>query len=110
MEHTGGLPGRMAVDHVGYTVPDLDKALDLFVNIFGCRLIFQGGPYDDAGYIWPGETEPAKTPMPMVMRLILNFSNMIMLHKRVWFRHAPVNGEDVTSVFMWKTSKRLRKS
>ena len=40
MEHTGGLPGRMAVDHVGYTVPDLDKALDLFVNIFGCRLIF----------------------------------------------------------------------
>ena len=67
MEHTGGLPGRMAVDHVGYTVPDLDKALDLFVNIFGCRLIFQGGPYDDAGYIWPGETEPAKTPMRLAM-------------------------------------------
>lgn len=61
------LPGRIAVDHVGYTVPDLDQALDLFINVFGCELVFMGGPYDDAGYIWPGETSPAATPMRLAV-------------------------------------------
>lgn len=67
MEYTGKLPGRISVDHVGYTVPDLDKALDLFINVFGCQLVFRGGPYDDAGYVWPGESKPASTPMRMAM-------------------------------------------
>lgn len=57
------LPGRISVDHIGYTVPDLDKAIELFVDAFGCQIVFMGGPYDDAGYVWPGESEPAKTPM-----------------------------------------------
>lgn len=57
------LPGRLSVDHVGYTVPDLEQALDLFINAFGCELVFMGGPYDDAGYIWPGDDKPAETPM-----------------------------------------------
>lgn len=55
--------GNISVDHVGYTVSDLDKALDLFINVFGCELVFKGGPYDDAGYVWPGEDKPAETPM-----------------------------------------------
>ena len=59
----GMLPGRLSVDHVGYTVPDLDQALDLFINVFGCELVFRGGPYADAGYVWPGEDRPAETPM-----------------------------------------------
>lgn len=62
-KNTGALPGRVAVDHMGYTVPDLAQALDLFINVFGCEMVFMGGPYDDAGYIWPGEEHPAETPM-----------------------------------------------
>lgn len=61
------VPGRICVDHVGYSVPDLDQALDLFVNVFGCQIAFMGGPYDDAGYVWPGETEPEKTPMRLAV-------------------------------------------
>ena len=63
MENPTKIPGRICVDHVGYTVPDLDKAVELFVNVFGCEIVFTGGPYDDAGYVWPGETKPERTPM-----------------------------------------------
>lgn len=67
MANITAIPGRISVDHVGYTVPDLDKALDLFVNVFGCEIAFRGGPYEDAGYVWPGESEPAKTPMRLAV-------------------------------------------
>ncbi len=63
MENHANNMGRMCVDHIGYTVPDLDMAIELFVDVFGCQVVFMGGPYDDAGYVWPGEKEPAKTPM-----------------------------------------------
>lgn len=46
-----------AIDHAGFTVPDLDKAIDFFVDAFGCQVVLRCGPYDNVGYVWPGETE-----------------------------------------------------
>jgi catechol 2,3-dioxygenase-like lactoylglutathione lyase family enzyme len=47
-----------AVDHIGFTVPDLDRAVALFCDVLGCELVLRAGPYEDAGYRWPGEEEP----------------------------------------------------
>lgn len=52
------LPSRIAVDHVGLTVPNLDEAIDFFVDAFGCELVFRAGPYDNVGYFWEGEDAP----------------------------------------------------
>lgn len=39
-----GLPGLRGTDHVGFTVPDMDQAIDFFVNIIGCEYFFELGP------------------------------------------------------------------
>ena len=36
-----------AVDHVAYTVPDLDAAITFFVDHFGAEVIFTDGPFAD---------------------------------------------------------------
>ena len=41
------LPTLRAVDHVAYTVPDLDEAVRFFVDHFGAELIFKDGPFVD---------------------------------------------------------------
>jgi catechol 2,3-dioxygenase-like lactoylglutathione lyase family enzyme len=48
---------RWAIDHAGFTVPDLDQAIDFFVDAFGAEVVLRTGPYDGVGYVWPGETE-----------------------------------------------------
>ena len=30
-----GMPGLKGTDHIGFTVPDLDEAIDFFVNVIG---------------------------------------------------------------------------
>jgi catechol 2,3-dioxygenase-like lactoylglutathione lyase family enzyme len=52
------LPGRLAIDHVGLTVPDLDEAIEFFVTVFGCETVFRAGPYANVGYFWDGEDAP----------------------------------------------------
>lgn len=42
------VPSLRAVDHVAYTVPDLDEAVRFFVDHFGAELIFFDGPFADA--------------------------------------------------------------
>jgi catechol 2,3-dioxygenase-like lactoylglutathione lyase family enzyme len=49
--------GAWAIDHVGFTVPDLAEAIDFFVDAFGCEVVLQCGPYENVGYVWPGETQ-----------------------------------------------------
>jgi catechol 2,3-dioxygenase-like lactoylglutathione lyase family enzyme len=45
-----GLPGLRGSDHIGFTVPDMDEAVDFFVNVLGCDEIFTIGPFrDDEG-------------------------------------------------------------
>ncbi|MBE7191110.1 VOC family protein [Gordonia polyisoprenivorans] len=51
---------RRAFDHIGFAVPDLDQAVDFFVDTFGFDVVITAGPYDDFGYVWPGEDAPEK--------------------------------------------------
>jgi catechol 2,3-dioxygenase-like lactoylglutathione lyase family enzyme len=41
------VPSLRALDHVAYTVPDLDEAVRFFVDHFGAELIFIDGPFVD---------------------------------------------------------------
>lgn len=41
----GGLPGLRGTDHVGFTVPDLEQAVDFFVNVLGCEPLYELGPF-----------------------------------------------------------------
>ncbi len=41
---TNGLPGLRGTDHIGFTVPDLEQAVDFFVNIIGCEKFYTLGP------------------------------------------------------------------
>ena len=38
-----GLPGLQGPEHVGITVPDLDAAIDFFIDVIGCEMVFDGG-------------------------------------------------------------------
>jgi len=40
-----GLPGLRGTDHIGFTVPDLDEAIDFFVNVIGCEAFYDLGPF-----------------------------------------------------------------
>lgn len=42
-----GVPTLRAVDHVAFTVPNLDEAVRFFVDHFGAELIFLDGPFAD---------------------------------------------------------------
>ncbi len=40
-----GLPGLRGTDHIGFTVPDLDAAVDFFVRVIGCEAFYELGPF-----------------------------------------------------------------
>lgn len=45
-----GIPGLQRLDHVGFTVPDLDAAHAFLVDVLGCEYLYRLGPLrDDAG-------------------------------------------------------------
>ena len=47
-----GLPGLRGTDHVGLTVPDLEAAVDFFVNVIGCEPFYRDGPFQsDVGWM-----------------------------------------------------------
>lgn len=43
---SGGLPGLAGADHVGFTVPDMEAATRFFVDVIGCTLVFEIGPFE----------------------------------------------------------------
>jgi len=45
---TKGLPGLRGTDHIGITVPNLEEAVDFFVNVIGCEPLYELGPFDAA--------------------------------------------------------------
>lgn len=47
MAATARVPGLRAVDHVAFTVPDLDQAVRFFVGHFGAELVYLDGPFAD---------------------------------------------------------------
>lgn len=46
MAEQTGLPGLRGTDHIGFTVPDLEEAVDFFVNVIGCEPFYELGPFD----------------------------------------------------------------
>lgn len=40
-----GLPGLRGTDHIGFTVPNLEEAVDFFVNVIGCEAFYELGPF-----------------------------------------------------------------
>jgi catechol 2,3-dioxygenase-like lactoylglutathione lyase family enzyme len=42
---TVGLPGLKGTDHVGFTVPDIEAATRFFVEVIGCSLAYEIGPF-----------------------------------------------------------------
>jgi catechol 2,3-dioxygenase-like lactoylglutathione lyase family enzyme len=48
-----GLPGLSGVDHIGFTVPDLDQARTFLVDVLGCEYLYSLGPYrhDDSDWM-----------------------------------------------------------
>lgn len=41
----GGIPGLAGVEHVGFTVPDLEEAHRFFVEVIGCEYVYSLGPF-----------------------------------------------------------------
>jgi len=44
-----GLPGLRQLDHVGFTVPDLEEATRFLVDVLGCEYLYSLGPFQDDG-------------------------------------------------------------
>ncbi len=42
-----GLPGLTGVDHIGFTVPDLEQAHDFLIDVLGCTYLYSLGPFKD---------------------------------------------------------------
>lgn len=40
-----GIPGLTGVDHIGFTVPDLEQAHDFLVGTVGCTFLYSLGPF-----------------------------------------------------------------
>ncbi len=45
-EGPSGLPGLRGADHIGFTVPDLEEAVDFFVDVLGCEPFYELGPFE----------------------------------------------------------------
>ena len=43
------LPGLRRLDHIGFTVPDLDEASRFLVDVLGCEYLYSLGPFADDG-------------------------------------------------------------
>lgn len=46
---SGGVPGLKGMDHVGFTVPNLEEAVDFFVRVLGCERFYSLGPFSSDG-------------------------------------------------------------
>ena len=44
----GGLPGLRGVEHIALTVPNLKEAVEFFVNVLGCEVVFSMGAFKDS--------------------------------------------------------------
>jgi catechol 2,3-dioxygenase-like lactoylglutathione lyase family enzyme len=49
------LPGLRRLDHVGFTVPDLDEAQRFLVGVLGCEYLYSLGPFRDDDGDWMAE-------------------------------------------------------
>ena len=47
-----GLPGLLRLDHIGFTVPDLDQATRFLVDVLGCEFLYSLGPFASQDDDW----------------------------------------------------------
>ncbi|MFC7080668.1 VOC family protein [Halorussus caseinilyticus] len=50
-ESRSGVPTARNVHHVSITVPDLDEAVDFFVDVLGAELLYEKGPFADPEFM-----------------------------------------------------------
>ncbi|WP_248960163.1 VOC family protein [Sphaerisporangium perillae] len=50
-----GLPGLARVDHIGFTVPDLEQARGFLVDVLGCEYMYSLGPFRHDDSEWMSE-------------------------------------------------------
>jgi glyoxylase I family protein len=50
-----GIPGLAGTEHVGFTVPDIEAATRFFVEVIGCEVVFDAGPYSAPEGDWMAE-------------------------------------------------------
>ena len=51
----GGVPGLTGVDHIGFTVPDLDQAHRFLIDVIGCEYMYSLGPFHHHDTDWMRE-------------------------------------------------------
>lgn len=42
-----GIPGVRGIDHIGFTVPDIDQGVEFFHEVLGCEEAMRFGPFSD---------------------------------------------------------------
>ncbi|MFI6485496.1 VOC family protein [Nonomuraea sp. NPDC050663] len=52
---SAGLPGLTRVDHIGFTVPDLEQARHFLVDVLGCEYMYSLGPFGHDEGDWMSE-------------------------------------------------------
>jgi catechol 2,3-dioxygenase-like lactoylglutathione lyase family enzyme len=67
------IPGLRGVDHVGITVPNIEEAVDFFVNVIGAEPFYSLGPYRD------DETDFNLTSFGVHPRAIVNQMRLLRL-------------------------------
>ena len=45
---SAGLPGLAGAEHVGFTVPDIEAATEFFVEVIGCAMVYEIGPFQSS--------------------------------------------------------------
>lgn len=62
--NSGGLPGLRGTEHVGFTVPNLNVAVNFFVDVLGCEPFYELGPYvSDTDWMATHLNVPARAVM-----------------------------------------------
>lgn len=51
-----GLPGLTGIDHIGFTVPNLEQAHNFLIDVLGCSYLYSLGPFKDDHSDWMCET------------------------------------------------------
>ncbi|MEH6576953.1 MAG: VOC family protein [Amphritea sp.] len=48
---SSGLPGLRGTDHIGFTVPNLEQAVEFFVDVIGCEPFYELGPFEGSEWM-----------------------------------------------------------
>jgi len=46
------MPGLRGVEHIGFTVPDVEEATRFFVDVLGCEVFYDSGPFQFSEGDW----------------------------------------------------------